>query len=306
MANWLLTSRKEALWGRSTIIQTIRQFFNKEGYLEVDTPLRIPAPAPESYIDAIPSGDWFLQTSPEICMKRLLAAGYERIFQICPCWRSEERGKLHLPEFTMLEWYRANSSYQDLMDDCFNLLRFLSHSLSPNGSLCYQGINVALDYPWEKISVREAFRQYTSTTMEEALADDVFDDLMVTAIEPNLGMGRPTFIYDYPAERGALARLKHEDSALAERFELYICGMELANGFSELSDAGEQRRRFVEEASLRSSRGKQAYPLPEKFLEELADMGASAGIALGIDRLIMLLLDIPGIDGVVAFTPEDL
>ncbi len=306
MASRTLPSRKEALRSRSIIFQKIREFFNEGGYLEVDTPLRIPAPAPETYIDAIPSEEWFLQTSPEICMKRMLAAGYERIFQICRCWRSGERGKLHLPEFTMLEWYRVDSDYHDLMNDCEALVRFLSHTFLNCGSICYRGLIIAVDVPWVKVTVSEAFRRYTVMTMEEALAKDLFDDLMVNKIEPHLGQDRPAFLYDYPVERAALARLKKDNPAQAERFELYVGGIELANGFSELTDIIEQRERFVKEAALRGSLGKTVYPLPEKFLTDLTEMKPSAGIALGVDRLIMLLLNIATIDGVVAFTPEEL
>ncbi|ACM21131.1 translation elongation factor P-lysine lysyltransferase [Geotalea daltonii FRC-32] len=304
--NRSLANRKEALKGRSLIIQKIRQFFNEGGYLEVDTPLRIPAPAPESHIDAVPSGNWFLQTSPELCMKRMLAAGYERIFQICRCWRDGERGKRHLPEFTMLEWYRLESDYRDLMDDCEALVRFLSCAIHKNAGISYLGKTIELEAPWEKITVEEAFLRYTAMSVEEAEEKDLFDELMVNDIEPNLGINRPTFIYDYPAARGALARLKKENGKLAERFELYMGGIELANGFSELNDSQEQRERFAKEGEFRASMGKTAYPLPDRFLDELSGMGPAAGIALGVDRLVMLLLDVQEIDGVVSFTPEDL
>ena len=303
--NLPLTRRKEALWGRSIIIQEIRRFFLKEGYLEVDTPLRIPAPAPESHIEAIPSGRWFLQTSPELCMKRMLAAGFERIFQICHCWRDEERGTRHLPEFAMLEWYKVNADYRDLMNDCEALIRAVTQVLG-YGSIRYHGMDVKIDETWERLSVSEAFLRYSDMTMAEALEKDMFDEIMVRDIEPRLGLQKPTFIYDYPAERGALARLRKDNPTVAERFELYIGGLELANAFSELTDAEEQRSRFVQEALFRESGNRTTYPLPEKFLEELSDMPPSAGIALGVDRLVMLLLDASSIDKVVAFTPEEL
>ncbi len=303
--NLPLIRRKEALWGRSIIIQEIRRFFFKEGYLEVDTPLRIPAPAPESHIDAIPSDRWFLHTSPELCMKRMLAAGFERIFQICHCWRDGERGIRHLPEFTMLEWYRVDADYRDLMNDCETLIRAVAQVLG-YGSICYHGMEVEIGEPWERLSVSEAFRRYSDMTMAEALEKDMFDEIMVRDIEPRLGLQKPTFIYDYPAERGALARLRKDNPTVAERFELYIGGLELANAFSELTDAGEQRSRFVQEALFRESVNRTTYPLPEKFLDELSDMPPSAGIALGVDRLVMLLLDSSSIDKVVAFTPEEL
>ncbi|WP_243373948.1 EF-P lysine aminoacylase EpmA [Geotalea sp. SG265] len=304
--NRSLAARKEALKGRSSVIRKIREFFNEGGYLEVDTPLRIPAPAPESYIDAVPSGEWFLQTSPEICMKRLLAAGYERIFQICPCWRDGERGRLHLPEFTMLEWYRLDADYRDLMNDCQALVRFLSQAVNGTRVISYQGTTIELEAPWERVTVAEAFRRYTSMSMEEAEERDLFDELMVKEIEPNLGVKHPAFIYDYPAARGALARLKPENRSLAERFELYVGGIELANGFSELDDSREQRERFEKEAAFRAALGKTSYPMPDRFLNELSEMGPAAGIALGIDRLVMLLLNSADIGEVVSFTPEEL
>lgn len=268
----------------------------------MDTPLRIPAPAPESHIDAIPSGRWFLHTSPELCMKRMLAAGYERIFQICRCWRDGERGIRHLPEFTMLEWYRIDADYRDLMSECEALIRSVTHGRS----IHYHGMNIEISEPWERLSVSEAFIRYSGMTMTEALEADLFDEIMVRDIEPRLGFGKPTFIYDYPAERGALARISKDNPAVAERFELYIGGLELANAFSELTDAQEQRARFVQESAFRESMNRTTYPLPEKFLDELSDMPPSAGIALGVDRLVMVLLDLSRIDDVVAFTPEEL
>lgn len=298
--------RHANLAARASIIQEIRRFFCERGYLEVETPFRIPAPAPETHIDAAPAGEWFLHTSPEICMKRMITAGYERIFQICRCWRDGERGTRHLPEFTMLEWYRADADYRYLMDECEVLIRSVATATGRGNSLVFGGNVIDLNGPWERISVHEAFRRYTGTTMEKALEQDMFDELMVEAIEPQLGLGKPAFIHDYPACRGALARLKADDPTVAERFELYIGGVELANAFSELTDAQEQHARFVLEANSRASLGKPAYPLPESFLAELLHMPPTAGIALGVDRLVMTLLDAASIDAVVAFTPEEL
>jgi len=306
-ANWTLARRRPALEARARIIQAARQHFIQEGFLEVETPLRIPAPAPESHIDAIPSDGWFLHTSPELCMKRLLAAGYERIFQFCHCWRASERGNRHLPEFTMLEWYRANADYDDLMTDCENLLTAVAAACGDrSATIMVQGKEVRLDLPWQRLTVREAFARFSGVTMEEALAADRFDEVMVEAIEPMLGIGQPTFLCDYPAERGALARLKPDDPSVAERFELYIGGIELANGFSELTDAREQAQRFEQEERYRRSQGRTPYPEASKFLEELPAMPPSAGIALGVDRLVMVLIGAKSIDEVVAFTPEEL
>ncbi len=304
--NWRLARRRSNLKARAVILQAIRTFFISEGYLEVDTPLLIPAPAPETHIDAIPAGPWFLHTSPELCMKRLLAAGYDRIFQLCHCWRAEERGSRHLPEFTMLEWYRADADYRDLMRDCERLVRGVARAAGCGTTVRFRDGVVELAGEWERLTVREAFCRYAGTTMEEALADDSFDLLMVEKIEPLLGTERPTFLCDYPAERSALARLSPDDPRVAERFELYICGVELANAFSELTDPVEQRQRFEAEAADRAARQRSGYPLPEPFLNELATMPPSAGIALGVDRLVMVLLDAAAIDDVVSFTPEEL
>lgn len=304
--NWRLSQRREALGARARIIQEVRRFFISGGYLEVETPLRIPAPAPESHIDPIPANGWFLQTSPELCMKRMLAAGYERIFQICHCWRNGERGRMHVPEFTMLEWYRTSSTYKELMDECEQLIRSVSKSAGFRNKLSFRGGEIDVSSRWERITVRDAFIQYSPMTMEEALQRDLFDEIMVERIEPRLGCNRPTFIHDYPACRSALALLKQDDPSVAERFELYIGGVELANAFTELTDPEEQRARFESEAAFRVSRGQTAIPLPENFLEELAAMPPAAGIALGIDRLVMVLLDAESIDDVVAFTPEEL
>ena len=291
---------------RAQIIQAIRRFFIGNGYLEIETPIRIPAPAPEAHIDAVESRDWFLQTSPELCMKRLLAAGVPRIFQICKCFRHGERGRLHLPEMTMLEWYRIDSNYEDIMDECEALIAAVARKIGSEDILTYQGKEIALTSPWPRISVSDAFKKFGSLPVEKALGKDRFDDIMVTDIEPNLGQIQPVFLYDYPASCGALARLKPEDFRYAERFELYIGGLEICNAFSELADPVEQRQRFESERDHRRESGKSVYPMPDEFLKALADMPEAAGNALGIDRLMMLLIDVKQIDEVVAFTPEEL
>jgi lysyl-tRNA synthetase class 2 len=292
---------------RACIIQAIRGFFVDRDYLEVETPIRIPAPAPEAHIDAVESGDRFLQTSPELCMKRLLAAGIPRIFQICKCFRQGERGRLHLPEMTLLEWYRADSDYLDMMDECEALINTVARR---NGSkeeiLIYQGKEIKLTPPWPRISVSEAFEKLGSIPLHVALERGQFDEIMVEKIEPNLAQTRPVFLYDYPASRAALARLKPQDLRSAERFELYIGRLEICNAFSELADPVEQRKRFEREMDLRRKSGKPIYPMPERFLATLGNMPVAAGNALGVDRLVMLFSDSKQIDEVVAFTPEEL
>jgi lysyl-tRNA synthetase class 2 len=296
----------ENLGLRAGIINAVRQFFIENGYLEVDTPVRIPAPAPERHIDAQTSGDWFLQTSPELCMKQLLAAGYERIFQICKCFRAGERGTKHLPEFTLLEWYTAGEDYTHMMDQCETLIGFILGQLSRDKRIVYHGHAVDLLAPWDRMTVSKAFARFGSVSMEAALERNRFDEVMGLEIEPRLGLKRPLFLVDYPAQCGALARVKPQQPHVAERFELYIAGVELCNGFSELTDPAEQRRRFEKEMGDRRCDGKPHYPMPERFLEALEHMPASTGNALGIDRLVMLMAGTPHIDDVVAFPPEAL
>ena len=303
---FILSRKHDALHLRARLIDAIRRFFINYNFLEVDTPLRIPAPAPEEHIEALPSGNWFLQTSPEICMKRLLAAGYPRIFQISKCFRTGERGKLHLPEFTMLEWYAAGFDYQQLMNQCEEMIRAVADDLGFKSGIVRQGKKIRLASPWERITVQGAFEKYAPVTLAEALSRNKFDEIMVEYIEPNLGIARPVFIYDYPAKLAALARLKIGNAAVAERCELYIGGLELANGFSELTDAREQRQRFGEALKIRAQKSYAAYPLPEKFLSALDNLPASAGIALGIDRLAMIFANVNSIDEVVPFVPENL
>lgn len=306
MTNYRQSKIHQNLRLRSQIIQGVRSFFTGRDYLEVDTPIRIPAPAPEAHIDAVAAGDWFLQTSPELGMKQLLAAGFPRIFQICKCFRSRERGRKHLPELTMLEWYRAEGNYISLMEECEELLIFIAHKLGRRQKLNYRRRQIELPRPWVRLPVASAFAKYGSVSMEEALAAGSFDEVMAFEIEPQLGAPVPVFLCDYPAPLGALARLKPQDATLAERFELYVAGLELCNGFSELKDAAEQRARFEKEQQRRRSLNKTVYPMPHKFLEALSDMPEACGNALGIDRLVMLFADSDQIDDVVAFTPEEL
>ncbi len=301
-----LASRKSALRLRARMIQAIRRYFVSQGYLEVETPILIPAPAPELNIDAVEAGEGYLHTSPEICMKRLLAAGYDQVFQICRCFRQAERGHLHLPEFTLLEWYHARMEYRGLMDECGSMIRRVGRDLGFPDTIAYQGRTISLSGPWQRLTVSEAFKNYAPMGLQESMDKGCFDATMVEAIEPRLGTPTPTFLYDYPASLGALARLKAEDKRFAERFELYIGGVELANAFSELRDAREQRQRFEGEVKRREALGKGVYPMPEPFLEALAHMPDAAGIALGIDRLAMIFGDRTSIDDVVAFTPEEL
>jgi lysyl-tRNA synthetase class 2 len=283
---------------RAALLQATRSFFIHQGFLEVETPIRIPAPAPEAHIEPEPAGEWFLQASPELAMKRLLAAGCDRIFQICKCFRRHEQGDLHLPEMTMLEWYRTHADYRDLMLDCEALL----FALVPQRQLAVRGRLIDLTPPWPRLSLTEAFSRYASIPLAQALAEDRFEETLVTEVEPRLGLDTPLFLCDYPASLASLARLHPDNPGLAQRFELYVHGIELANGFSELTDAHEQRQRFLEEQERIRGLGRAPGPLPEEFLRDLERMPPAAGIALGVDRLVMLCTGAERIEQVVAFT----
>jgi len=297
---------RENLELRARIFQAIRAFFLDRGYLEVDTPIRVPTQAPEEHIDAEPSGNWFLQTSPELCMKRLLASGYSRLFQLCRCFRKAERGRRHLPEFTLLEWYTAGDDYAAMMKQTEKLIVSISRSVAGGQSIEYLGQTIDLRPPWERLPVRDAFERYAGADADRAVEENRFDQWMVDRIEPNLPKNRPVFLVDYPAALGALARLKPDDPAVAERFELYIGGLELCNAFTELIDPVEQKTRFITALGQQRKAGKIVYPMPEKFLAALEHMPPAAGNALGVDRLVMLFAGAPDIDGVTAFVPEEL
>ena len=216
---------------RADILAAVRGFFRHNDYLEVETPYRIPAPAPEAHIEAQPSGAWYLHTSPELCMKQLLAAGYSRVFQICKCFRKSERGSRHLPELTLLEWYTAGASYRDMMVQCEELVMAVVRELGRDLGLPYQGGHVDLTPPWKRMSVSRAFEKYAAISVEESLEKGRFDEILALDVEPHLGIDRPLFLYDYPADCGSLARLKPGNVHLAERFELYIRGVELCMSF---------------------------------------------------------------------------
>jgi lysyl-tRNA synthetase class 2 len=266
----------------------------------------------------------YLHTSPEYAMKKLLGEGWDKIFQICRVFRDGEIGKTHQIEFTMLEWYRAHADYRKIMEDCERLIGFLAGDILSGGECFYQGKKISLSPPFERLSVAEAMSRYgkidiqqnrdDASLLEEARSrgyrfqpgeaysfDEVFFKVFLEAVEPRLGFPQPTLLYDYPASMAALARLKPQNPFWAERFELYIAGLELANAFSELNDPAEQRRRFEEEQTLRARLGKPVYPIDEELLQALSRMPPSAGIALGVDRLAMLFCDAPTIQEVLAF-----
>jgi lysyl-tRNA synthetase class 2 len=288
-----LHTLKPALEFRSRLLAATRSWFLTEQFIEVETPVRLPAPALELHIDAEPSGTAFLRTSPELHMKRLLAAGYERIFQIGPCFRQGERGALHHPEYTMLEWYRANADYLAILHDTESLLSSINHQPS----------TITLPPPpWPRFTISELFTRHAGWNPVESYDAERFEQDLVTKVEPALPRDTPVFVMDYPAPAAALSRHKPGDEKVAERWELYINGVEIANAFSELTDPAEQRRRFEDCARERRAAGRQVYNLDEPFLSSLeTGMPPSGGIALGIDRLVMVLAGKSSLDDVIAF-----
>ncbi|MDA3787286.1 MAG: EF-P lysine aminoacylase EpmA [Desulfobacula sp.] len=291
---------------RSLVVQAIRDFFTGNLYLEVETPILCPCIIPEAHIDPVTSEDQYLQASPELCMKRLLSKGFNKIFQICKCFRKNEKGSHHLSELTMLEWYAKDDTYLDLMNQCQGLIKFIAARLNLENQIKYQDKIISLNRPWQKLTVQKAFDLYADKSLSAALADRSFDEIISFQIEPLLGNTSPCFLYDYPASMASLAKLLPGNPDYAQRFEFYIAGIELANGFTELTDPVEQKLRFEKENRIRRSQKKTTTPMPDKFLADLEKMPEAAGIALGVDRLVMIFSNDLSIDDVVTFTPEDL
>ena len=317
-----LALRRPALEARARIRSALRRWFDDQGFLEVETPARVRAPGQEVHLDAIPSGDRWLITSPEYAMKRLVGAGYQRIVSMGKCWRAEERGPHHEPEFTMIEWYRAHAPLAGIADDCEALVRLAIEAAGAG-----QGTVLFGNGPFARVTVRDLWRDFAGVPLDgdesaPALADkardagvalgtatawdDIFFQVWLDKIEPRLPALGPVFVFDWPAPLGALARRHPADPRLVERFELYAGGLELANAFGELTDAAEQRSRFQAETEARRSRGKAIYPVDEALLAALPAMPTTAGVALGFDRLVMLALGAPEIRAVLAFASDEI
>lgn len=291
------------LASRSRCSRLVRDFFHGRGFVEIETPARILSPAPEDHINSPPCGRHFLRSSPELHMKRLVAAGMGKIFQLGPCFREGERGKLHNEEFAMLEWYEAATDYNGLQAFLRDLLRFVAQGLHGSTRVKFRGQTIDFAADWEELTVADAFVRYAGVTPEAALADDLFEILLTEKVEPALPRDRPALLKDYPAAMSALARLKPGSPSVAERWELYLGGMELANAYSELIDPVEQESRFAAAAARRLERGLPPYPPDEDFLAALRHgIPPFAGCALGFDRLVMALTDAERIDEVIAFT----
>lgn len=324
----------EAQWAaaraRATMNAALRRFFEGEGYLEVETPTLVPTPGLEPHLDPFeaqwvpglgggPRRSLWLHTSPEYAMKRLLADQSPPLFQLCKTYRNGEVSRAHNPEFSMLEFYRPHADYHAIMDDLERALAAVEAAVAPGA-----GRFAAL--PFERLTVRDAVLRHTGIDLfahdsgpslaaaakalgvhvgDSTSFDDVFFHLFLERVERKLGFGRPCFLLEYPASMASLARLKPGDARVAERVELYADGVELANGFSELVDAAEQRRRLEEEQALRASLGRPAFPLDEAFLAALPNVPPSGGIAVGLDRVLMLLLGAKDIAEVLLFPARD-
>lgn len=326
--------RRPLLLARNRIQAAIRGWLAQEGFVEVDPAALQLSPGNEAHLHAFSteaigndgqSRRMHLHTSPEFAMKKLLAAGETRIAAFAHVWRNRERGVLHSPEFTMLEWYRAGQGYAVLMEDCAALLALAARAAG-TGLLRFRGRECDPFATPERLSLAEAFARHAGIDLLATVAgdgrtdaaslreqilraglrvapDDTWSDMLskvlVDRIEPRLGLGRATILDRYPVPEAALARRAPDDPRVAERFELYACGVELANGFGELTDAAEQRRRFTQEMDEKQRVYGERYPLDEDFLAALAQMPEASGIALGFDRLVMLATAAPRIDAVI-------
>ncbi len=323
--------KRNNLETRVKVIKAIREFFDNEGFMEVETPTIQYTPCMDAHIHGFSTElisanretkvTRYLHTSPEFDMKKLLVAGLQKIYQICRVFRNCEGSSRHAPEFTMIEWYRANAGYRDIMDDCVGLMRDVARAASVT-EFKYDGMSADPFAKWEIITVCESFRKYADMDLESVLDDvngfhsildakkihydktdswdDMFFRVFLEEIEPNLGQGTPTIIYDYPASMAALSRKKKDDPRFAERFEIYICGLELANAFGELTDAEEQDTRFRNQMDKKEAIYGERYPVDEEFINALRlGMPESGGIALGIDRLVMLVAGVDDIDDVL-------
>jgi elongation factor P--(R)-beta-lysine ligase len=317
--------RRGRLETRARMLAAVRGFFAEEGFVEVETPALQVSPGLEPHLRAFATDMHdprdgrilrrYLHTSPEFAMKKLLAAGMPRIWQLAHAFRDGEHSAIHHPEFSMLEWYRADAGWRDLITDCVGVVR-ACQTAAGAAALVWQGRSADASQAWHETSVADAFRRYCDidilATAPDALAPDtvllaaearrigiephpgddwesLFFRIFLEHIEPHLGVGTPTVLYDYPASMAALARRNPADARLAERFELYICGLELANAFGELTDAAEQRARFLADQAKKQSLYRETYPIDQDFLAALAaGLPPSAGIALGFDRLVML------------------
>ena len=325
------------LAARSAITRAIRAWFDEQGFAEVETGILQVSPGNEIHLHAprteLGRGDGtratrYLRTSPEFACKKLLAAGEEKIFELARVFRDRERGELHLPEFTMLEWYRANATYDAVMADSVVVIAHAAQATGI-GRFSFRGRSADPLAEPELMTVAAAFERFAGIDLLGTVSDgkgdraglaaaakargritdddtwsDIFSKVLVEHVEPNLGQGRLTVLLEYPVPEAALARAKQSDPRVAERFEIYACGVELANGFGELTDAREQRHRFTLAMDEKQRRYGERYPLDEDFLNAVGQMPEASGVALGFDRLVMLASGALRIDQVVWTKPS--
>lgn len=303
--------RGAALAQRAAALAAVRALFAERGFLEVETPSMVPSPGLDLHLDAFAvqaARPTFLITSPEYQMKRLLSGGVPRCFQLARCFRRGELGDRHNPEFTMLEWYRAFAGVDEVMADTEAIVQRVAGALGADGTISTSGKQVRLERPFPRISIGEAFARWAGVPADDAIAlassdEERFFRLLVDAVEPAIAALRhPVFLVDFPAPLASLARLKPSDPRVCERFELYVAGVELCNGFGELTDPVEQRARLLADQAARAAQGKPVYPIDERFLDALEEgMPPAAGNALGVDRLVALCLGAASIGDVLAF-----
>jgi lysyl-tRNA synthetase class 2 len=330
--------RRPFLLARRAITKAVRAWFDEQGFVEVETGILQLSPGNETHLHAPRtelrdragrSVTHYLRTSPEFSAKKLLAAGEQKIVEFARVFRDRERGDLHLPEFTLLEWYRANEDYEAVIADSIVVIAHAAQATGI-GQFSFRGRRADPFEEPELLTVAAAFERFAGidllATIEGCEGDraafaqaasslvriadddtwsDIFSKLLVEHIEPRLGEGRLTVLFEYPAPEAALARAKPCDRRVAERFEVYACGVELANGFGELTDAGAQRRRFVAAMDEKQRRYGERYPLDEDFLAAVAAMPPASGVALGFDRLVMLASGAAKIDQVVWAPPAE-
>jgi len=289
---------------RDALLAAIRRFFLERDFIEVETPAIVPSPGLDVHLSAFevrgPKGEpvGWLATSPEYQMKRLLSAGAQRIFQLCRSYRAEEQGRHHEREFTMLEWYRADASSEEVIRDTEELVAFIADALDQPAPEVHP--------PWQRMSVDEALQFHVNLTLDSLMHDeDRFFRVWAEEVQPRLGNERPIVVTDWPASMASLAKIK--PNGMADRFEAFYRGVELCNGFGELTDAAEQRRRFERDQAARMAADAPVYPIDERFVADLErGMPESGGNALGVDRLLMLLLGAPSIQAVMPFPLERL
>ena len=299
-----LQKKIPVLKARAKMMRALREFFFSEGFLEVETPTMIPTPALEDYIDALQAGHQWLRTSPELHLKRVLAAGLPKIYQIGPCFRKDEAGSRHLTEFTMLEWYRVDANWKTLMDDVTRMVQQAALMTGNSLDCSFLGHRLSMESPWDTMTVEEAFQTYAGISLREAISANKFEETLVEKVEPNLGCKRPLFLTEYPIECSGLSKTMDDNPSLVERWELYCCGVEIANACTELIDPQEQLARFQNTAKLREAENRTVYEIDSDFMDAInLGMPCCAGCAMGLDRLCMVLTGCNTIYQTCAFAP---